>query len=66
MIVPPLIMTSKPLIGSVEGNNVNIECLVEAFPYSVNYWMKEIPSFNKFNKDSIIDYYNKPEMVLNR
>jgi hypothetical protein len=39
-IVNPVINVPNQLIWSTQGNNFTMECNVEAFPRSVNYWIR--------------------------
>lgn len=38
--VNPVINVPNQLIWSTMGNNFTMECNVEAFPRSVNYWIR--------------------------
>ncbi|XP_055935206.1 lachesin-like isoform X2 [Argiope bruennichi] len=37
---PPMLWIPNQLIGGSVGNSVTLECLVEAFPKSLNYWTR--------------------------
>lgn len=39
--VPPMIWVPNQLIGASVGDEVTMECSTEAFPLSLNYWMRE-------------------------
>lgn len=36
--VAPVIRVTNQLLGAPLGTNVRLECIVESFPNSVNYW----------------------------
>lgn len=38
--VPPMIWIQNQLVGAAIGQKVTLECNSEAFPKSINYWMK--------------------------
>lgn len=38
--VPPMLMIMNQLVGSAVGQKITLECQSEAFPKSINYWMK--------------------------
>ncbi|XP_052860056.1 lachesin-like [Anopheles cruzii] len=40
-IFPPAIKVPNQLIGAPRGSNVSMECLVEAYPRSINVWVKD-------------------------
>lgn len=35
------VITANQLVGAYEGQQIKLECHSEAFPKSINYWMKE-------------------------
>ncbi|XP_069963068.1 uncharacterized protein [Bactrocera oleae] len=37
---PPMIWIQNQLVGAATGQNVALECQSEAYPKSINYWMK--------------------------
>ncbi|XP_073823365.1 dpr-interacting protein theta isoform X2 [Musca autumnalis] len=37
---PPMIWIQNQLVGAAIGQNITLECQSEAFPKSINYWMK--------------------------
>lgn len=39
-IVHPVIRVPNQLVGAPLGTDVTLECMVEASPKSINYWMK--------------------------
>lgn len=39
-LVPPMLMIMNQLVGSAIGQKITLECQSEAFPKSINYWMK--------------------------
>lgn len=39
--VHPVIQVPNQLVGAPLGTDVSIECLVEASPKSINYWVKD-------------------------
>lgn len=47
--VPPMMMIQNQLVGAAIGQNVTLECTSEAFPKSINFWMRD-----KTKNDSII------------
>ncbi|CAL4067920.1 unnamed protein product, partial [Meganyctiphanes norvegica] len=51
----PVVSVNEQLIGSPLGKDVTVECRVEAFPHSVNYWQKE-----EFKEEMLLkgDKYN--------
>lgn len=38
--VPPMLMIQNQLVGAPIGQNITLECISEAFPKSINYWMR--------------------------
>lgn len=36
--VPPMMMIQNQLVGAAIGQPANLECSLEAFPRSINYW----------------------------
>ncbi|XP_065222027.1 lachesin-like [Planococcus citri] len=36
----PVIKVPNELVGAPLGTDVTLECIVEAFPYTINYWVK--------------------------
>lgn len=38
--VPPMMMIQNQLVGAAIGQNVTLECTSEAFPKSINFWMR--------------------------
>jgi len=38
--VPPMLMIQNQLVGSAIGQKIVLECQSEAYPKSINYWMK--------------------------
>lgn len=38
--VPPMVWIQNQLVGSAIGQKITLECNTEAFPKSINYWMK--------------------------
>lgn len=51
-IVPPMVWIPQQLVGTPVGYNVTLECFIEAYPISLNYWSKDdgdmIHDSNKF------------------
>lgn len=39
-IVAPVIKVPNQLLGAPLGTDVQLECYVEAFPNTINYWVK--------------------------
>ncbi|KAF0768160.1 Uncharacterized protein FWK35_00011428 [Aphis craccivora] len=39
--VHPVISSPSQLVGAPKGTEVKLECNVEAFPKSINYWVRE-------------------------
>ncbi|XP_031623888.1 neurotrimin-like [Contarinia nasturtii] len=37
---PPMMMIQNQLVGAATGQNVTLECTSEAFPKSINFWMR--------------------------
>ncbi|XP_034253644.1 lachesin isoform X2 [Thrips palmi] len=37
---PPMITIPNQLVGAVQGQNLTLECISEAFPKSINYWTR--------------------------
>lgn len=56
--VQPMIWVPHQLIGVPVTYNVTLECLVEAFPTSLNYWTRQndqmIHESGKFKSETII------------
>jgi len=38
--VPPMIWIQNQLVGAALTQNITLECQSEAYPKSINYWMK--------------------------
>jgi hypothetical protein len=38
--VAPVVKVPNQLLGAPLGTNVSLECHVEAFPNTINYWVK--------------------------
>jgi hypothetical protein len=38
--VPPMVWIQNQLVGSAIGQRISLECQSEAYPKSINYWMK--------------------------
>lgn len=38
--VPPMVWIQNQLVGSSFGQKITLECQSEAYPKSINYWMK--------------------------
>lgn len=38
--VPPMVWIQNQLVGSAIGQTISLECQSEAYPKSINYWMK--------------------------
>lgn len=57
--VHPVISSPSQLVGAPKGTEVKLECNVEAFPKSINYWVRESGkySFNYFSRIDIYYYY---------
>jgi len=57
--VHPVISSPSQLVGAPKGTEVKLECNVEAFPKSINYWVRESGkySFNDFNSVDMYYYY---------
>ncbi|XP_055298956.1 neurotrimin-like isoform X2 [Sitodiplosis mosellana] len=51
---PPMMMIQNQLVGAAIGQNVTLECTSEAFPKSINFWMRAASK-----NDSIITTGNK-------
>lgn len=39
--VPPMVWIPQQLVGAPVGYNVTLECFIEAYPISLNYWSKD-------------------------
>jgi len=39
-LVPPMVWIQNQLVGSAVGQKITLECQSEAYPKSINYWMK--------------------------
>ncbi|XP_035702138.1 lachesin isoform X2 [Folsomia candida] len=63
---PPMIWVQQQLIGVAEGDDVILECQSEAYPKSINYWVKHNGDIIVSLDGSPIDSYNgeKYEPVL--
>lgn len=40
-LVPPMVWIPQQLVGTPVGYNVTLECFIEAYPISLNYWSKD-------------------------
>lgn len=54
----PTLTTNKNLFGGIQGSEVEMECVVEAHPRPVNYWIKGNPP-----KPGITDLFDRPEIL---
>ncbi|XP_055700744.1 lachesin-like isoform X1 [Phlebotomus papatasi] len=55
----PQIVTPRSLFGGLAESDVVLECMVEASPISVNYWIKgSVPKRNSY------ETFTRPEMLL--
>ncbi|XP_052127694.1 lachesin-like [Frankliniella occidentalis] len=54
---PPMITIPNQLVGAVQGQNLTLECLSEAFPKSINYWTRngEIVTAGSRHEPSVYD-----------
>lgn len=41
LAVPPMVWIPQQLVGTPVGYNVTLECFIEAYPISLNYWSKD-------------------------
>lgn len=59
-----MISSPSQLVGAPKGTEVKLECNVEAFPKSINYWVRESgkQNFNCFNRIDIYYYFS---IILN-
>lgn len=48
--VQPTIKVPSQIVSVPAGSEVTMECLVEAFPRSVNYWVKKNENNNKIDE----------------
>ena len=57
-LVPPMFWIPSQLEGAYVGQDVTIECHSEAFPHSINYWVKKdgvmLISSKYFMQDRIV------------
>lgn len=59
LAVAPQIVTPRSLFGGLAESDVVLECMVEASPISVNYWIKgSVPKRNSY------ETFTRPEMLL--
>ncbi|XP_015606035.1 lachesin isoform X3 [Cephus cinctus] len=60
---PPMLSIPNQLEAAYIGQDVNLECHTEAYPYSINYWTTEhgdmIVSGDKYETISVDNDYNK-------
>lgn len=58
-----MIWIQNQLVGAALGQTITMECQSEAFPKSINYWMKNdsiiISSKNMIGNDDEIELYFK-------
>lgn len=40
VVVAPVIKVPNQLLGAPVGTDVQLQCFVEAFPNTINYWVK--------------------------
>lgn len=57
--VPPMMMIQNQLVGAAIGQNITLECTSEAFPKSINFWMR-----SSSKNDSIISAGKYKELQL--
>lgn len=62
MTVPPNLQTPKQLLGGLAGSDIIMECLIEAFPRPVNYWIRA--SNTKAGDVISSELYVRPDMLL--
>lgn len=61
-IVAPNVTTPRTLFGSYVDSDVTVECVIEAYPLPVNYWIKGTKSLKAYDIDN---YYNANSMNHN-
>ncbi|XP_064109534.1 lachesin-like [Macrobrachium nipponense] len=57
---PPQIHVPNQLVGVPIGNNVTIECFIEAYPKAITYWVKKdmmLLNSDKYHAEIIEDFY---------
>ncbi|KAJ8674631.1 hypothetical protein QAD02_010417, partial [Eretmocerus hayati] len=58
---PPMISIQNQLIGAEEGRQITLECVSEAYPKSINYWMRDegeiVPQGGKFEPVNVESAY---------
>ncbi|XP_055296835.1 lachesin-like [Sitodiplosis mosellana] len=56
---PPMVWIPQQLVGTPVGYNITLECFIEAYPISLNYWSKDdgdmIHDSNKYKTDTVIN-----------
>lgn len=57
--VAPNATTPRTLFGSYVDSDVTVECIIEAFPLPVNYWIKGTKPLKAYDIDN---YYNANSM----
>eukprot|EP00102_Acyrthosiphon_pisum_P007486 XP_003242550.1 PREDICTED: lachesin [Acyrthosiphon pisum] len=64
----PVISSPSQLVGAPKGTEVKLECNVEAFPKSINYWVREsgdmVITSDKYQTNSSTKSIFEDQMVL--
>lgn len=55
--VPPMMMIQNQLVGAAIGQNVTLECTSEAFPKSINFWMRATAKNDSIITSGKLKYY---------
>ncbi|KAK5638410.1 hypothetical protein RI129_012705 [Pyrocoelia pectoralis] len=52
---PPIVKVPNQLVGTPLNTDVQLECYIEAYPYTINYWMKNREMIMNGKKHSITE-----------
>ncbi|KAG5676523.1 hypothetical protein PVAND_006352 [Polypedilum vanderplanki] len=61
---PPMLMIQNQLVGSAIGQKITLECQSEAYPKSINYWMKNETIITKGKRFEPIELENAYKVIM--
>ncbi|CAH1709935.1 unnamed protein product [Chironomus riparius] len=61
---PPMLMIQNQLVGSAIGQKIMLECQSEAYPKSINYWMKNETIITKGKRFEPVETENAYKVIM--
>ncbi|XP_070489920.1 lachesin-like isoform X2 [Chironomus tepperi] len=61
---PPMLMIQNQLVGSAIGQKIMLECQSEAYPKSINYWMKNETIITKGKRFEPVEMENAYRVIM--